>query len=543
MSSNRNQKRGKYMKSCYHSKKAADLGDNYCPDSIYEFAVGYKKFEDFISEYSGEHEGYSFVGSEERKTQKQTNNARNFCVRCNGVGFARYSQCDYRQFVEDENVIAIALADKTDTGGAYCNNCKQRVFFSKHCKEEAKSTVQDVRLHERPTKMTVSRLRYYCPHCHTFIGMKYLPDFQAYCGGGMTARLAASVLYSQLSAVKREYIAEAYGLSKSQIDRIKKRMIDQAKEAKLILLYKNVNNNLNSEVICKVFKDKKSRHVYYAYFLKTKTGDIQLINIITQAERDAAADWNQNPASFIKRFPQYESFSFMCFCILAGEMNIHGQKLKEQLDKLSDWYDLLKNPENMHSKNYFYQNTPEGGAEKRILLNYLRRMPTAGFEVRSDVADIVNGSTVNFSMPSSSTSSDSENSIVSFISSVASAQQGGNAVSYKELINRLLYFNPAVIREAEVRYLVEGARFDADARVFYLELNVGSPPPFGAPISCLEHFIENGLLREDNTRLMPCILTQSSTEDRPNERPELPCGLSCSNCPHLATTKQRENSQ
>ncbi|MBQ6430558.1 MAG: transposase family protein [Oscillospiraceae bacterium] len=532
MSSNRNQKRGKYLKGCYYDKKAAALGDNYSPDSIYEFAVEYKKTKDFISDYSGEHKGYSIVKAEEHGTQMQKNNARNFCARCKASGYARYSQCNYRPFVENENVITIALFDKEDDSGFYCKNCDRRRYFYDYdrCKKEAKSTIQDVRLRNRPTKIILRRLRYYCSHCHGYLGMKYLPDLQAYCGGEMTPRLAASVLLSQLSAVKREHIAEAYGLSKSLIDRIKNRMIEQTKEAKLILVHKNVEEHLNSEVICRVFKDKKSGHVYYAYFLKTKAGEIQLINIITQAVRDAAADLAQEPVSFIKRFHQSESFYFTCFCILAGEKHIRGQQLKKRLDELTKWYYMLTNPPKKLSLFHDDPDTPENKVEKRILLNLLRRTYTSGFEETRDRSDLADGRGFAYYMPQETAPSDY---VTSFISTFASADQSGSDVPYTEVINRLLYFNPAVIRKEEIEYFTEGNPFNLGLSAFYLEVNRSSPPPFGAPISCLEHFIKNGLLREDNTRLMPCILMQSNTEDRSYEGRELPCGLSCGSCPHL----------
>ena len=535
MSSNRNQKRGKYLKGCYHSKKAAALGYDYRPDLIYEFAVEYKNFKDFISEYSSEHEGYSFVESKERETQKQTNNVRNFCVRCKNGGLASYGQCDYRRFVEDENVIAIALADEADTGGAYCNNCNKRVFFSDHCREKAKSTVQDVRLHERPTKITISRLRYYCPHCHTFIGMKYLPDLQAYCGGGMTARLAASVLLSQLSAVKREYIAEAYGLSKSQIDRIKSRMIDQAKEGRMHLAWGYIETNRDSDVICKVFKDSKSGHVYYTYFLKTKAGELHLINLLTQADRDAVLSWKDGGVS--KRFPDTDGFSleyrFVCYCILAGEKNMRGTRLKEKLEQLVEWYNQYKDKKRF--TNSYYQDKFESYTKAVQPQELLRREDLSRIETLSDLTYSKQSGTANisYSFFTNAADPDSNSAIVSFFSTLISELKQINRVSSSEFINRLLYFNPAVIRKEEVKHCVEGTRFGLSAAAFYLENNRSTPPPFGTPLSCLEYFIKNGLLRDKNTRLIPCRLTQTNAEDQPAEQPEHPCGLSCATCPHL----------
>ncbi|MBQ3356167.1 MAG: transposase family protein [Oscillospiraceae bacterium] len=527
MAYNRNQKRGKYLRYCYFENVSPFLSASA---PLYEFAVEYSKTEDFISVYSGKHDGYCFVKSDELGLQKQKNNARFFCERCRGADPVVFKGCKYRTLVENENLIEIVLRDEAVKHSVFCDLCNRQVYLNPRKMKLARAKIQDVRLRGRPTKLLVKRQRYYCPDCHKYLGIKFLPDLQAYCGGEMTARLAASVLLSQLSAVKREYIAEAYGLSKSQIDRIKKRMIERAKEARQILADLYVLDHLNSEIICKVFKGNKSRHVYYAYFLRTKAGEILLINIITQAVRDAAADWEQEPASFIKRFSQWETFYFMCFCILAGEKNVHGQQLMERLDALSDWYGLLTNPTEMPASLLNYQDTPEGRAEKRFLRDSLRRKHLTSFEETSDHADPVNGGTIEFYMPKETASSDS---IGSFISTVTSAYQSESDISHTELINRLLYFNPAVIIETEIRYLVEGERFATRAGTYYFDLDIWPVPPLGAPISCLEHFIKKGLLREDNTRLMPCILTQNGTEDRPNEQRELPCGLPCDSCPHL----------
>lgn len=528
MAYNRNQIRGKYLRYCYLENVSPFLSESA---PLYEFAVEYLNTEDFISAYSQKHDDYCFVQSNECGMQKQKNNARNFCERCRDADPRVFKECKYRTLVENENLVEIELRDEAESQSVSCDLCNRKVYLNPYRMRPARAEIQDVRLRGRPTKLQIRRQRYYCPDCNKFLGKKYLSDIQAYCGGGMTARLAASVLLSQLSAVKREYIAEAYGLSKSQIDRIKSRMIDQAKGGRMHLAWGYIETNRDSDVICKVFKDSKSGHVYYTYFLKTKAGELHLINLLTQADRDAVSNWKD--ASFSKRFPDTEDYLFVCYCILAGERNMRGANLRETLYHLTKWYDQHKNTENnRHLYDYDWGESIKKAFKAQELLH---REDLSRIETVSDLTYSRQRGTANFSYKFSTNAADpdSNSAIISFFSTLISELQQISRVSPSEFINRLLYFNPAVIRKEEVNYCVEGTKSGVPNRLFYTENIHRTPPPFGTPLSCLEYFIKNGLLRDENTRLIPCRLTQTDTEDLPAEQPEHPCGLSCATCPHL----------
>lgn len=57
-------------------------------------------------------------------------------------------------------------------------------------------------------------------------------------------------------------------------------------------------------------------------------------------------------------------------------------------------------------------------------------------------------------------------------------------------------------------------------------------PPFGAPLPCLIHFLNNRLFDPKNEKLFPCVLSSEILYDE-NGNPVLPCGLSENLCPHL----------
>ena len=59
-------------------------------------------------------------------------------------------------------------------------------------------------------------------------------------------------------------------------------------------------------------------------------------------------------------------------------------------------------------------------------------------------------------------------------------------------------------------------------------------PPFGVPVQCLIHFLQNGLLDPDSDKLLPCALMKDIHYTEDGER-VLPCGLRGDSCPHLKT--------
>lgn len=530
---------------------------------MYDFAVEFSDKESFIAAYSDSNANYSFVDKKGNqangkpailcvKTQPQSNNDKNLCMNCKDVDLALYEGCDSRPFVSIEYTLNLALNDKTFNNQIYCESCQQYVYaYRSKC---VKLRIQDVRMCGRAVKLLINRKRFLCPNCNSPTGKTHLYGLQAYCGGQMTPRLAENVLYAQLSSVKREYIAEAYGLSRSQIDRIKKRMIESVKTNKMSTIKSNVATHQFDKVILKVFKGKNTGHIYYTYFLKSKSEGVFLINILTNAERDAITMLQKTPKILYKHFPDENSFYFACFCILAGEKNKHGKELIERLNQLNVMYTEKQNRQTdpmsdelvynkaMETEDYRQEETKNSSLSKtkrsslskktqNFLLNLLQGSTNIIYDLtphafpqidgpQEDIIKTEKSGQLNFlsalTIPFSLDDSELPDFAIveSFAYYLKEAVQRIK-ISAKELINSLLYFNPSTVRVTDTGTPHIDLKRQIDILCQLDETNdsgdsLNCVSPIGVPISCLIYQLQQGLLSEDNTALIPCLVINTS---------------------------------
>ena len=558
MSNSNNRRRGKYQKKCYFTKAedALPIFYNYnnVTDYIYPFALEYKTDDSFIADYSNVQDGYTFIDENAHPNDKPSilrssirqlkSNSILFCERCKRTDSYSSQECDNRQFVANERVLELAIKDNTGNRKSYCKHCGRFVYA--HHFKKSKLSLRDVRLSGNPAKLTINRTRFCCPYCNTVVGEEQLYGLQAYRGGAMTPRLAENVLYAQLSSVKREYIAEAYGLSRSQIDRIKSRMIEQMKTASLSHVRRNVKTHASNNIICASFKDSATGHVYYAYFLEKTGNAVFLINILTQAERDAASELLSNSSGLLQHYTNSDAFYLTCFCILAGERHLHGEVLLEMLDQLDARYNQLVT-ERKHTLNYFslsnedaYQlsgllrrtRNPEDG---HILtpLTSVKENRTYPYETEED------GQLNLFSHyeNSAETNVSSQHPKIESFVTMLTATLKEHSVTSSDVINTLLYFNPAVIKETDIAFQVSKIQPYLDSRSFYLEADQRLLPTFGASLSCLSHLLKHGLFQDNGDRLISCQLFAHTAHGCSDNN--LPCGLECNECPHIMNESDR----
>ena len=245
---------GRYVKTCYYSKQDLPLSAKEVEETCfaYPFAAELKRMNEYLKEYEKYSKWYSFLGSNRRPTgdslvsvgleiKTQANNRKSFCSRCESNDSIGYRNCDCRAFVSQENELKIVIQDKLSEDGYSCPSCNNKYYEYGSKKVSVSTRLQDIRLLSRPTALVIDRSRSKCPNCGTLAGKQQIYGFQAICDGALTCRLAENVLYAQLSGIKRERISEAYGISKSQVDRIKKRMIEQSKDLKMkqVILFLN----------------------------------------------------------------------------------------------------------------------------------------------------------------------------------------------------------------------------------------------------------------------------------------------------------------
>ena len=104
--------------------------------------------------------------------------------------------------------------------------------------------------------------------------------------------------------------------------------------------------------------------------------------------------------------------------------------------------------------------------------------------------------------------------------------------SVNTLKDTLLYFNPAVITEVEIA-MQTGMRYhDLDWHTLQTEGIYMAIPPFGAPLSCLTHFLKSGLFDPNNETLFSCAISHEIRYSE-DESALLPCGIRGEFCPHM----------
>ena len=540
---------GKYMKYCFISKNHEGSKNQTRIEAVefaYPFASEYKSCESFLSDYQSNSDLYVFLKEDGTvpkneciprvvSSRKQNNNYKLFCRRCEEVDLGLYRTCDYRGFVSQENEIRIFIRDLANNG-IFCPKCHQRIYAYEGKKGGREIRLQDVRLRSRPTCLKVWRQQVKCFKCDINVGEQQIIGFQAYCDGKMTCRLAENVLYAQLSSVKREYIAEAYGISKSQVDRIKKRMINQSLKARRYRMKSVIKDFSALQVNIQELKDTNTGHVYYLYFLMRSDSEALLIHILTQADRDALALLDSDLESFSKHFPDSDAFYLACYCCLAGEKSLKGAELINRLNQFEQLYAerFLELGTNKKTKALLLADYGGQNIKPSALLRLLRRerrIIASGNSLREENGQYILSEFADMSSVRIDAESGESADVDVFLSVLRFSLQKYKTPA-RVLKEKLLLFNPAAVTKLEVDYLTGKRHPYLDAEAFRAEGEFMLQPPFGVPVQCLIHFLQNGLLDPDSDKLLPCALMKNIHYTEDGEK-VLPCGLKGDSCPHL----------
>ena len=549
MPNTKGSKRGEYEKTCYFAKifhkEWKDTFDE-TKENAYPFAIEYKDTLAFFAEYEQNSDRYEFLDrfllpsdrlTAEQLHREQKNNHKSFCSRCKTRDSYEYQNCFCKAYVAQEYLFDISIMDRGKRSFC-CPKC-HRSYFLQPGRDPQISFLQDTRFLGKPAVLLVRRDYPKCPSCNIRVGEEMVVGFQAYCDGTLTCRLAESILFAQLSMIKREYIAEAYGVSKSQIDRIKQRMLEQSRKIKQQRIKWQIAEHLQSQVVQKEFKDSRTGHVYVCYFLKRSESRYDLILIFTQAERDALSKVKSDPEEFSRHFSDAISFYFACFCCLASERGLRGEELEKTLaDMERSYYDVFPQQDSTEwEATVSYQSINRSlELPKKDPLHLLWRTGT-GF-TPDDIQIEENGQYVfaEFSAKQRSGSrgdSDNIDEIDAFIALLREVL-GKHRTSSAAVKEALLNFNPAVITEVEMA-VQTGMRYpDLDWHTLQTEGIYMAIPPFGAPLPCLTHFLKSGLFDPKNETLFPCTLSHEIRYSKDGSV-LLPCGIPGKFCPHLQT--------
>lgn len=559
----RGEKRGRYDKRCYHfnrlSEKSFSSTNQISNSIVYDFADEYDSLKAFLEDYEKNNDLYVFCKQDHSAVEKmidavkqaqalQANNEKRFCSRCKKNDPQTYDICTSRLQVATENQISFCIRQKTDGTYFHCPQCGTSISATGGLYIK-RVQLQDVRLEGRPAKLLIEWNRPKCSSCNTFVGQEQLYGLEAYIDGRMTCRLAENVLRAQLSGVKREYIAEAYGITKGQIDRLRNRIIQEKKIIASRSIRSEVIKERDAPVEVLSFPIINTEIEYYAYFWVKPDHRIQLINLISSVERDSLSRLSDDSAEWKSMFPNAEQFYLSCYCILSGEAGLKGEELESSLELCDEIYRAEEDeyPEQENAPTLYYYSPLSEGGDRSTKREDIRRFlqlnkdrirqclpqQIPAFNVEENGQLLIKGFKEQI-LQGAGEQSEAIARITDFIQTL-SAAVSRKTVGLEQLRELLLRFNPAVITPLELCYY-SGKRYGwMNDRVIREEGQHMIRTIVGTPIECLSYFIRNGMIRQDAEQLLLCPLLHSGTAPVSGDE-LLPCGARWKDCPNNTGT-------
>lgn len=490
-------------------------------------------------------------GLDKAATQTKTiqdNNEKNFCLKCRRQDPTWYATCEIRDKVAKETHISFGLYQNTTHGYIRCPQCgvPVRIWTG----GEYKSVIlQDLRMGGTTTKLLINWRRAKCPSCNIFVGREKLHGIEAFIDGKMTCRLAEYVLKAHLSGITRAHIQEAYGLSSGQIDRLRKRLIQEKRRITARAMRSTILQERDASVEVFSFPISKTNIDYYAYFWVKQDQRIQLINLLSSTEREILSNLSNNSEDWKAEFSDADQFFLSCYCILAGERGLKGEELESRL-KL---YDALYRGETDYDSDQqtnhliLYRMIHDNRIDKttlRLATEQLR------LELQLDTTrvwrylpqykslfDALNGGQllmkeyVEQIFGITDDQYETYRRLFEFVHSLVSSL-ANEKVKPEQLKDTLLWANPAMVTQTELSYY--------SGKLFYGEIDfseLGSEVEYmfesivGPPIECLLHYIRSGTIQQISDQLLCCPVIRGKT--LPSKMKTLPCGTPRERCPNI----------
>lgn len=556
----------KYSKTCYFSKKISpSVGDKLIEEEevVYPFAVEFKKAEEFWAAYRQIAALYDFKSTDDHETWTdeiayirdigpQVNNEKNYCKRCLLYDCLNYATCKFRSYVAYENKLRIEIRDHPEDEQSVCPSCKHHFYNHSYKKSVSTQEIQDVRFLSRPSCLIIKRGRIKCPNCGVLLGNDLYEGFQAYCHGKMTPRLAENVLFSHLSSVKREFISEAYGLSKSQIDRIYNRMILYFSENQAHQMRSSLELLSEHLMVHKKLKDGNTGHVYHFYFDIHPNQGARLLHIMLNEERKDLAKPEKHFIRFLNSLNNLQWGLLSFFCCLKEDEDLTGSEVLSQLGELTLWLnrsflvwerqasDRVTPSSEIRNEQFF--TVPEMRSE---LHKNLRIKPEKDDEEEIPIeADKKGQYVLSVFLEDPTPESIERDKIEVFLSRLSLLLEKYKTPA-RALKEKLLILNPVCFTKSFVTEFMNTPeeeleddvkdwdirRREQHWREYGCERWSGRGTILGVPVRCLLHLMEHGLLDPENDQILPCGLTKEPIIEKGKTIP--PCGISDQYCPYL----------
>lgn len=506
--------RDKYRRTCF-PHEFGFVGKEY------DFAEDHDSENGFLVPY--EHLPYDLL--EKNSFSKATVMCKmheEICDVCKSTASDVYDICTLRRsgFLS-ENELSFSISFHPPTTPWRCPKCGT---YSSVTGSSRESTVvlRDVRLNNMPVRMLVSRVRPMCSNenCRNLLGEQRIVGMESYASGGMTLRLTASVLACHLNGISRRYIAEAYAISPSQIDRIKARVIGMMKEASCTAdLLHVIFEGIHIEREHFDITDGQDSPIELFFDYCSSSGEIKLASAYKKSTMESFQNFlrNRNP-EYIYNFDSPQEFVLTGLDFYAGHCGTSGRKLLEHIaalgiysvmmdsggdvpmsielrDALSSLFDAME--DGKHSLkarlNKVIKLCPDGSARSsNVLFNCIF---SRSFQKLWSSINTVNA-------PEHLTKAERQEvkrqrkAAMKAAADLIQTQSTMSGLADTDIIDRLLRFNPAVIPSQVIDLF---ATVDGDDHLAENDYrSYMNRTTYGIPLACLRHLLDSGLLAEVN---------------------------------------------
>ena len=532
-------KRGNYRRTCYpHEFGLAG--------KQYDFAEDHDDEDEFLEAY--EHLPYDLIEKDSILiTPTDCLSHAKICNTCSIKAYNVYSGCTLRRFgFLLENKIRLAVSYHP-AASRRCPKCGAYSSVSGSSRNISRVEIRDVRLKNMPVKILVRRTRPMCSNenCRNLLGERRIVGLESYASGSMSLRLTASVLACHLNGISRRYIAEAYAISSSQIDRIKARVIDMMKDAKSEAdLSHVIFEGIRIERERFDITDLQDSPIFELYFdYCSSSGDLKLASVYKKSTMEGFRSFLQTGnTEYLYGFSSQHEFVLTGMDYYAGHCGTSGRKLLEHVAALGIYYSYIMSyiiedpdidvpmPAELHDAlNALFTAMKDGKHSLKAILNKVTRMYHKSTQP-NNVFNYLSGRPFQSLWKAINTTDTSDHLTraerryvkqqrTAAMKAAAVLIQKSNAsrasksdFTDQDFIDRLLYFNPAVIPRQVIDLFatVEGDTHLAenDYRPYM------GPITYGIPLACLRHLLDSDLL-SDGEQPLHCHLTGADALSRP----------------------------
>ena len=490
-------------------------------DNLVDFLQPYKKLPfDILSE------------SDTKATQDICRKHVNLCHECltnherhgtrRELGY--WYNCDLRDdlFLYDISIELFYSPDRTSIP-KQCPHCSSPVYFSSE--RDSHARLSDIRLCGKPTSLYIRRVRVQCTKrdCRRLFGDERIVGMESYENSGMTLRLTASVLTCYLCGIKRKHLVEAYCISSSQVDRLKERVKRMRSQESVQADYQNLIRESKHIMQTRFGTSGASRLLDIFFQWDIHTDELKLVSAYDHVTfRDVWDRLRSGSTTISNEFDSKEAFVLAAVDHFAADSNMSNSELLLHMAALNLYYTMsadegrfenIRSDDLSHATMLLHRHLFDKEYSFMSLLHQFQQMhqqlldnnffATADYLTSAEFLTLMRNAADDQEFdPQLPTNwegilSVHKRAAESFAERLfREVSHHAPNISPTELIEQLLYFNPAVISQdfLDLFRTEEGIQH-LESNQFYRHFHTDHP---GVPLGCLEHLLKSGFLRDKN---------------------------------------------